>query len=54
MESSNQKITRKTQVQMGGYCQTEHCQMKVKNWITRVQDRGKWKDVIEKAITFNH
>jgi len=30
------------------------CQMKVKNWMTFVQDRGKWKDIIEKAITFNH
>jgi len=30
------------------------CQMKVKNSITCVQDRGKWKDVVEKAITFNH
>jgi len=30
------------------------CQMKFKNWITCVQDRGKWKDVLEKAITFNH
>ena len=30
------------------------CQMKVKNLITRVQDRGKWKDVVEKAITFRH
>ena len=30
------------------------CQMRVKNWITCVQDRGKWKDVVEKAITFNH
>jgi len=30
------------------------CQMKFKNWITCVQDRGKWKDVDEKAITFNH
>ena len=29
------------------------CQMRVKNWITYVQDRGKWKDVAEKAITFN-
>jgi hypothetical protein len=25
-------------------------QMEVKNWITCVQDRGKWKDVVEKAI----
>jgi hypothetical protein len=30
------------------------CQMRVKNWITCVQDRGKWKNVDEKAITFNH
>jgi len=30
------------------------CQMKVKSWITCVQDRGKWNDVVEKAITFNH
>ena len=25
------------------------CQMKIKNWIGYVQDRGKWKDVVEKA-----
>jgi len=25
------------------------CQMKIKNWITCVQDRGKWKEVVEKA-----
>ena len=30
------------------------CQMRVKNWITCVQDRGKWKNVDEKAITFSH
>jgi len=30
------------------------CQVRVKYWITCVQDRGKWKDVVEKAITFNH
>jgi len=30
------------------------CQMKVKNGITCFQDRGKWKDVAEKAKTFNH
>jgi len=30
------------------------CQMNVKNWITCVQDQGKWKDFVEKAITFNH
>jgi hypothetical protein len=29
------------------------CQMKIKNWIAYVQDRGKWKEVVEKAKTFN-
>ena len=29
-------------------------QMKVKIRITCVQDRGKWKDVVEKAIIFNY
>jgi len=28
-------------------------QMKIKNWIACVQDRGKWKEVNEKAKTFN-
>ena len=28
-------------------------QMKIKNWITCVQDRGKWKDVNGKAKTYN-
>jgi len=29
------------------------CQMKIKNWIACVQDRGKWKELVEKAKTFN-
>jgi len=29
------------------------CQMKIQNWIACVQDRGKWKEVVEKARTFN-
>jgi len=29
-------------------------QMKIKNWIACVQYRGKWKEVVEKAKTFNH
>ena len=28
-------------------------QMKIKNWITCVQDRAKWKDVVEKVKTSN-
>jgi hypothetical protein len=30
------------------------CHLKIKNWIACVQDRGKWKEVVEKAKTFNH
>jgi hypothetical protein len=29
------------------------CQVKIKNGIACVQDRGKWKEVVEKAKTFN-
>src|SRR5215467_11055993 len=28
------------------------CHMKVKNWITCVQDRGKWREVVEKDKPF--
>jgi len=31
----------------------EICQMKIKNWIACVQDRGKWKDVVKKDKTFH-
>jgi hypothetical protein len=30
------------------------CQMKVKNWSVCVQDRGKWRKVVEKAKPFYH
>jgi hypothetical protein len=29
------------------------CKMKIKNWTVCVKDRGKWRDVVEKAKTFN-
>jgi hypothetical protein len=29
------------------------CQLKVRNWIACVQDRWEWKEVVEKAKTFN-
>jgi len=48
------------------YIQLTHCrtffqhniiqdlgQMKIKYWLTCVQDRAKWKDVVEKAKTSN-
>jgi hypothetical protein len=28
------------------------CEMRVKNWIVCVQDRGIWKEVVEKVKTF--
>jgi hypothetical protein len=28
--------------------------MKVKHWTACVQDQGKWKEVVEKAKTFNY
>jgi hypothetical protein len=28
--------------------------MKIKNWIACVQDREKWKEVVEKAKTYNY
>ena len=54
METPNQKITRKTQVQMGDNIKQNIFQMKIKIRIACVQDRRKWKDVVEKAKTFNH
>jgi hypothetical protein len=27
--------------------------MKIKKWIVCVQDRGKWRNVVERAKTFN-
>jgi len=29
-------------------------QLKIQNWIACVQDRGKWKEVVEKTKTFNY
>jgi len=29
-------------------------QMKIRNWVACVQDRGKWKEVVEKAKTSHH
>jgi hypothetical protein len=29
------------------------CKMKIKNWTVCVQDCGNWRDVVEKAKTFN-
>jgi hypothetical protein len=36
-----------------GNVKQDICKMKIKNWTVCVQDRGKWRDVVEKAKTFN-
>jgi hypothetical protein len=36
------------------YIKQDICQMKIKNWIACIQDRGKWKEVVGKAKTLNH
>jgi hypothetical protein len=33
------------------YIKQDICQMKIKNWTACVQDREKWKEVVEKAKT---
>jgi len=41
MESLNHETKRKTQAQMGGQHHTGLGQMKIKNWITCVQNRAR-------------
>jgi hypothetical protein len=53
LETPNHKVTRKTKVKMGGNIKQDICQLKIKNWITCVQDGGKWKEIVEKAKNFN-
>jgi hypothetical protein len=35
------------------YIKQDICQLGIQNWLACVQDRGKWKEAIEKARTFN-
>jgi hypothetical protein len=37
-----------------GNIKQDICQMKIQNWIACVQNRGKWKEVVERAKTFNY
>jgi len=53
METPNKKITRKTKYRWEDNIKQDICQMKIKNWIACVQDRGEWKEFIEKTKTFN-
>jgi hypothetical protein len=36
-----------------GNIKQDICQMKIKNWIACIQDRGKWKEFVEETKTFN-
>ena len=54
METPNQKSQGKSKYRWEDNIKQDICQMKIKNWIACVQDRGKWKEVIKKAKTFNH
>jgi len=46
-------LTKRSQGRREDNIKQDICQMKIKNWIACVQDRGKWKEVVEKAKTFN-
>ena len=52
METIHKTTRRKTQVPMGRRCQgvleTDETYIK---WVEQVQDRFKWKDIVEKAKT---
>jgi hypothetical protein len=52
MESLTNRSQGRPEYRWGDNIKQDICQMKVKNWIICVQDRGKWKQVVEKAKTF--
>jgi hypothetical protein len=47
METYNYKITRN---RWDDNVKQDICKIKIKNWTVCVQDRGKWRDVVEKAM----
>jgi len=51
METIHRKTSRKTQVLMGRRCQNDLQKMKLIKWTEQVQDRLKWKGIVEKAKT---
>jgi len=53
MESLNHETKRRPKYRWEDIIQ-DLGQMKIKNWLTCVQDRAKWKDVVEKAKTSNY
>ena len=54
METSNQKSQGRPKYRWEDNLKQDICQLKIKNWLACVQDRGKWKEFVEKAKTFNH
>ena len=53
MESLNQQIKRGLKNKWEDNVIQDLCHMKIKNWVTYVQDRAKWKDIVGKAKTSN-
>jgi len=53
MESLNHETKRKTQIQMGGQHHTGAWSNEDQKLVTYVQDRAKWKDVVQTAKTSN-
>jgi hypothetical protein len=52
-ETHDNKINKKTRNKVGEWCQKWFDIMKMYNWKDCIQDRHKWKLIVEKAKTFN-
>jgi hypothetical protein len=50
---NSKPLTKRSQGRWEDNIKQDIYQMKIKNWIACVQVRGKWKEVVEKAKTFN-
>ena len=53
METIHRKTSWKTHVSMGRYVRNDLKKMKLMKWAEQVQDRLKWKDIVEKAKTLS-
>ena len=53
MESLNHETKRKTQIEMGEKHHTGRWSNEDQIWLTCIQDRAKWKDVVGKDKTSN-
>jgi hypothetical protein len=53
METHVNKNTRKTKTRWGNDVRNDLKTMGIHNWRNCIKDRCKWKEVVEKAKTFN-